>query len=77
MLTVEFETEAKDGNIEIPKTYRRRLKGKLQVIISVKEADATDEPFDIISELIKNPLPVSDPQPLTRDEIYDRNQKFR
>ncbi len=38
MLTVEFETEAENGSIEIPEKYRTQLKGKLQVVVSVKEA---------------------------------------
>ena len=73
MLTVEFETEAENGSIEIPEKYRRRLKGKLQVTVSVKETKKKEEePYDIISELMKNPLKLDDPKPLTRDEIYDR-----
>ena len=78
MLTVEFETEAENGNIEIPEEYRHQLKGKLQVVVSVKGKKKNEkEPYDIIRELIKNPLHLSDSKPLTRDEIYDRNEKFR
>ncbi|MDQ3711527.1 MAG: hypothetical protein M3388_04840 [Acidobacteriota bacterium] len=78
MLTVEFETESENGNIEIPEKYRHQLKGKLQVVVSVKETEKNEEePYDIITELIKNPLHLSDSKPLTRDEIYDRNEKFR
>ena len=78
MQTIEFETEAENGNIEIPEKYRHQLKGKLQVVVSVKEAKKDkEEPYDMITELIKNPLHLSDSKPLTRDEIYDRNEKFR
>ncbi|MEP7039592.1 MAG: hypothetical protein ABI891_14760 [Acidobacteriota bacterium] len=78
MSSIEFETEAENGNIEIPEKYRPQLKGKLQVVVSVKKAEKSEqEPDDIITELINNPLKVTDFKPLTRDEIYDRNEKFR
>lgn len=78
MSTIEFETEAANGNIEIPEKYRPQLKGKLQVVVSVKKAQTIEqEPDDIITELINNPLKVTDFKPLTRNEIYDRNEKFR
>ena len=78
MQTIEFETEAENGNIEIPEKYRHQLKGKLQVVVSIKETKKDkEEPYDMITELMNNPLKVDDFKPLTRDEIYDRNQKFR
>ncbi|HXG83881.1 MAG TPA: hypothetical protein VNI84_07630 [Pyrinomonadaceae bacterium] len=75
MLTVEFETESKNGSIEIPEKYRGQLKGKLQVVISVKEAEKVEEePYDILTELVENPLKSEGFKPLTRDEIYDREE---
>ncbi len=73
MQTIEFETEAENGNIEIPEKYRHQLKGKLQVVISVKEAKKSkEEPYDILTELMENPVHDPDFVPFKRDEIYDR-----
>lgn len=85
MPTIEFETEAKNGSIQIPEEYRGRLTGKLQVIVCVAEKDLSnlsrDEIYDrekdraenYIKFLMKNPLKVDRSIPfLTRDEIYDR-----
>ena len=75
MLTIEFETESENGKIKIPEEYRRQLKGKLQVVVSVKEAKRVkEEPSDFISELIKNPIRDPDFVPLKREEIYDRKK---
>lgn len=73
MQTIEFETEAENGNIEIPEKYRQQLKGKLQVVVSVKETEKKEEePYDIITELMENPIQDSGFVPFKRDEIYDR-----
>ncbi len=73
MSTVKFEATVDNGNIVIPMKFRKNIQGKVEVVIHFeKKSKNEDEPYDIISELMKNPLPVSDPKPLTRDEIYDR-----
>ncbi|MDQ3321103.1 MAG: hypothetical protein M3525_01405 [Acidobacteriota bacterium] len=73
MLTIEFETESKNGSIEIPEKYRGQLKGKLRVVVSVKEAEKVEEePYDILTELMENPIQDPDFVPFKRDEIYDR-----
>ncbi|CAN5596153.1 hypothetical protein BH24ACI2_BH24ACI2_06190 [soil metagenome] len=78
MSVVKFQTTVKNGSIIIPTELRNLVKGKVEVFVRLKnKSNDEEEPYDIISELMKNPLPVSDPKPLTRDEIYDRNQKFR
>ena len=71
MLTVEFETEAENGSIKIPEKYRRQLKGKLQVVVSVKDRKGQREE-NFLREMIENPIDDPDFVPLTRDEIYDR-----
>ena len=75
-MTVEFETEIRNGNIEIPEKFRHQLKDEVKVSVSVienvGEKKAEEEPYDIISELIKNPIKVKNFKPFTRDEIYDR-----
>lgn len=73
MTTIEFETEAENGSIAIPEKYRGQLKGRLQVVVSVKEADK-NEPSDFISEPIKNPPKDENFKPFSRDEIYDREK---
>jgi hypothetical protein len=58
-MIVEFETEIRNGSIEIPEKLRYRIKDKIKVLVSIKEAEKTEEePF----------------VPLTRDEIYDRRR---
>lgn len=72
-MTIEFETEIENGKIAVPEQFRRQLKNKIKVTVSIKESAKSDEePYDIISELMENPI--NDPNfiPLTRDEIYDR-----
>jgi len=72
-MTVEFETEIKNGNIEIPEKFRHQLKDKIKIVVSVKEQDKSDaEPYDIISDLMENPVQDSNFVPFRRDEIYDR-----
>jgi hypothetical protein len=78
MSVVTFEATVENGSIVIPTKFRNRVKGKVEVSVRVEnESKTEEEPYDIISELMRNPLHVSDPKPLTRDEIYDRNKKFR
>ncbi len=75
MVTIKFETESENGKIKIPEEYRRQLKGKLQVTVSVKEAKRVEEePYDIISELMKNPIQDPNFVPFKRDEIYNRKK---
>lgn len=73
MSVVKFEATVDNGNIVIPIKFREKIQGKVEVIVHFEsESKNEEEPFDIISELMKNPLHISDPKPLTRDEIYDR-----
>lgn len=70
MQAVEFQTEIEDGMIVVPEQYRSEIDGRQVRVIILAEEKA--EPYDIISELINNPLQIPDFKPLTRDEIYDR-----
>ena len=74
MSVVKFETTVNNGSIIIPIKFRNKIKGKVEVSIYFenKSNDKDEEPYDIISELMKNPLKVSDSKPLTQDEMYDR-----
>lgn len=75
-MIVEFETEIKNGNIVIPEKFRHQVKDEVKVSVSVKENEkkekTEEEPYDIISELMKNPIKVKDFNPFKRDELYDR-----
>ena len=72
-MTVKFETEIDNGTIMIPEEFRQQLKDKIKVIVSVKEREtAENEPYDIISELMKNPIQDPNFVPFEREEIYDR-----
>ncbi len=74
MSVVKFEATVENGSIIIPTEFRNRVKGKVEVSVRLENKSNEEEPYDIISELMKNPLQVSDPKPLTRDEIYDREK---
>ncbi|CAN5510654.1 MAG: hypothetical protein ACR2M8_07550 [Pyrinomonadaceae bacterium] len=73
-MTVKFEAEVNNGNISIPEKLRDQFRDKIKVVVIVKDAKKTEEePYDIISELIKNPIKDANFVPFKRDEIYDRN----
>ncbi len=74
MSVVKFEATVENGSIIIPTEFRNRVKGKVEVSVRLENKSNEEEPYDIISELMKNPLQVSNPKPLTRDEIYDREK---
>ncbi len=74
MSVEKFEATVENGSIIIPTEFRNRVKGKVEVSVRLENKSNEEEPYDIISELMKNPLQVSDPKPLTRDEIYDREK---
>jgi DNA-binding transcriptional regulator/RsmH inhibitor MraZ len=69
MFAVEFQTKIDDGNISIPEKYRRKLQGKVRVIVL---AEDSDEDINFIDYLLANPIHDPNFVPLTRDEIYDR-----
>lgn len=70
MQAVEFQTKLKNGVIKVPEKFVSEIKGRqVRVIILAEEKD---EPYDIITELINNPLEVENFKPLTRGEIYER-----
>lgn len=74
MLAVEFETQIKDGIIEIPVEYQQRLRqqgaqGWVRVLILTPERQPAE---NMVAYLIAHPLVVEGFQPLRREEIYDR-----
>lgn len=72
-MTVKFETEIENGTITIPEKFRHQFKDNIRVVVSVKEMEQSEEePYDIIKELMENPIRDLNFVPFKRDEIYDR-----
>ncbi|CAK8716370.1 SpoVT-AbrB domain-containing protein [Candidatus Electronema halotolerans] len=71
MYAIEFSTRIKNGVIEIPERYRRKIQSSTVKVILLKE-DAVEAASDMIDRLLKSPLKIPDFKPLTREEIYDR-----
>ena len=72
MYAVEFRTKIKNGIIEIPERYRRKIQSSTVKVILLKE-DALEASSDMIDRLLRSPLEIPDFKPLTREEIYDRS----
>ncbi|MBN1873412.1 MAG: hypothetical protein JXA33_04210 [Anaerolineae bacterium] len=69
MYAIEFQTEVRDGMIQIPTQYQEQLQARVRVIILVEARPAT---HTFIDELLVQPLQIPDFEPLSRDEIYAR-----
>lgn len=69
MQAIEFQTQVKNGSIEIPEELKGKLIGLIRVIV-LREEKA--ERTSIIEQLWANPIKVENFKPLTRDEIYER-----
>ncbi len=70
MYAVEFRTIIKDGIIEIPEKYRKRLKYSVKVILLAEETEHATS--DMIESLLESPVKIPDFRPLKREQIYDR-----
>lgn len=70
MQAVEFQATVRDGMIEIPKKFRQGLTQQVRVIVLAEERPS--QSFNLIDELIQNPLTIEGFKPLTREEIYAR-----
>ncbi len=73
MYAVEFKAKVKDGMIEIPEKYRKKLLRNVKVILLTEDTTG-EESFDIIEELLESPLKMPGFKPFKREEIYDRNK---
>jgi hypothetical protein len=67
---IEFQTEIKNGIIEIPDEYRNQLTKHVRVILLPGEKSPTTKNF--IEVLLAHPLRVKDFCPLTREEAHAR-----
>lgn len=69
MQAIEFQTQVKNGSIEIPEELKGKLTGPVRVIVLTEESVRKPS---AIEELLANPIKVENFKPLTRDEIYER-----
>ena len=71
MEAIEFKTKIKDGAIQIPVKYQKRIGDTVKVIlISEKVTDKDNNERDIIDELLSNPIELNNFSPLSREEIF-------
>ena len=70
MRAVEFYTTIRNGMIEVPEEYRRKLADRVRVILLAEEESRSVA--NLIDQLLEKPIPVRGFQPLTREEIYGR-----
>ena len=81
MYAIEFFTTIKNGIIEIPKEYRKRLQNEsvdenVRVILLTREhavIDTSGSDSDFIEHLLANPLKIANFKPLNRDELHGRS----
>ncbi|RLB95641.1 MAG: hypothetical protein DRH50_03570 [Deltaproteobacteria bacterium] len=69
MYAIEFRTKIKDGIIEIPKTYRDKIKNNVKVIVLTEEKKVS---INMIDRLLSSPIKAEKFTPLSRREIYER-----
>ena len=70
MRAYEFKAQIKNGTIQIPQKFTRRIGNTVRVIIL---ADYESEHPDMIEDLMKNPIEIDDFTPLKREEIYEQS----
>jgi hypothetical protein len=74
MQAVEFKTKTKKGVIEIPPDIKLAPDKEIKVIIMYEDNLTTEKDRktgDFISELLANPLKITDFKPLHREKIYE------
>lgn len=69
MELIKFKAKIKNGRIEIPKKYLKRLGKEVKVLV-VNEDDQKQNTF--IDQLLNNPIILPSFRPLRRNEIYAR-----
>ena len=69
MEAIEFKSKIKNGVIQIPEKYKQKI-GNIVKVIVITEKKAKQ--FDIIDELLANPIKSKDFSPFSREEIYER-----
>ena len=69
MEAFEFRTKINNGVIRIPTKYTQKVSNTVKVIIL---SDHKPGYSDMVGELLKHPVKVSNFTPLSRDEIYEK-----
>lgn len=69
---VEFQTFVKNGMIEVPREYRKRLSQRVRVTVLAEE-DRTAQSATLIDDLLLNPIKIEGFTPLTQDEAHARD----
>lgn len=70
MQTAEFETEIRDGIIEIPPSLRGRFQHRVRVTLTEEVTASPDE--TILDRWVKSPIDIPGFAPLSRDEANER-----
>lgn len=70
---VEFETEIRNGVIEIPEQYRQELGDGYKIKVSILTKNLQKRSWSIMDELAQHPISVKGLSKLTRDEMHDRH----
>jgi len=80
MYAIEFQTKIKNGIIEIPVRYWRRLQQQadqesVRVIVLAREQSGLEtdrDEVDLIGQWLTAPLDIPNFTPLTREEAHER-----
>lgn len=73
MSTIEFQTNVKEGIIEIPEPHKSEFMSQENVrVIVIKKNQPQAQQFNFLQHLLDHPLKINSFVPLRRDEIYDR-----
>jgi len=67
---VEFETEIRNGVIEIPEQYQQELSDGYKIKVSILTKEPQKRSWSIMDELAQNPISVKGLDKLTRDENF-------
>jgi hypothetical protein len=67
MFAIEFQTQIKNGIIEVPTEYQNRINSSVRVIVLAPEQARRP---GMITRLLEHPIQDDTFVPLTRDEIY-------
>jgi len=70
MVTVQFKTKIKNGVIQVPKKYQRKLNDNVRVTLKIENRKSKSKNY--LDKLIAHPVKVKNFHPIIREKIYDR-----
>jgi len=70
MVTVQFKSKIKNGVIEVPRKYQRKLRDNVRVILKAETPKSKSKNY--LDTLIAHPVKVKKFHPMTREQIYAR-----